>query len=110
VTTRTGEDWLLGVDIGTGSVKALAVTPAGQMLAAACLERPMRHERPGWAENDPDDWLRGVVGAVRHETHTQRTGAACRSSQPRAPHLLQVNGLIIRLLLNCTASDRKNML
>jgi xylulokinase len=57
--------WLLGVDIGTGSVKALAVTPDGRPLAAACVEHPMHHPRPGWAENDPDDWLRGVTGAVR---------------------------------------------
>jgi xylulokinase len=58
-------DWLLGVDIGTGSVKALAVTLDGRPLATACVEHPMHHPRPGWAENDPDDWLRGVVGAVR---------------------------------------------
>jgi sugar (pentulose or hexulose) kinase len=64
VTARTRE-WLLGVDIGTGSVKALAVTPDGRPLAAACVEHPMHHPRPGWAENDPDDWLRGVIGAVR---------------------------------------------
>jgi xylulokinase len=65
VTLRTAEDWLLGVDVGTGSVKALAVTVGGRPLAAASVEHQMRHERPGWAENDPDDWLRGVVGAVR---------------------------------------------
>jgi xylulokinase len=65
VTTRSSENWLLGVDIGTGSVKALAVTPTGHVLASACVEHAMRHERPGWAENDPDDWFSGVVGAVR---------------------------------------------
>jgi xylulokinase len=58
-------DWLLGVDIGTGSVKALAVALDGRTLAAACVEHPMFHPRPGWAENDPDDWLRGVISAVR---------------------------------------------
>jgi xylulokinase len=58
-------DWLLGVDIGTGSVKALAVGLDGRTLAAACVEHPMVHPRPGWAENDPDDWIRGVIRAVR---------------------------------------------
>ena len=62
---RSGDDWVLGVDIGTGSVKALAVTLDGRPLATSCVEHPMHHPRPGWAENDPDDWLRGVVGAVR---------------------------------------------
>ena len=55
---RRGGDWLLGVDIGTGSVKALAVTLDGRPLATACVEHPMHHPRPGWAENDPDDRLR----------------------------------------------------
>ena len=62
---RSGGDWVLGVDIGTGSVKALAVTLDGRPLATSCVEHRMHHPRPGWAENDPDDWLRGVVGAVR---------------------------------------------
>jgi xylulokinase len=62
---RSSGDWVLGVDIGTGSVKALAVTLDGRPLATSCVEHPMHHPRPGWAENDPDDWLRGVVGAVR---------------------------------------------
>ena len=65
MTAGSAPDWLLGVDIGTGSVKALAVTLDGRPLASACVEHPMHHPRPGWAENDPDDWLRGVLGAVR---------------------------------------------
>ena len=65
MSARTAGDWLLGVDIGTGSVKALAVTLDGRPLASACVEHQMHHERPGWAENDPDDWVRGVIGAVR---------------------------------------------
>jgi sugar (pentulose or hexulose) kinase len=63
--TAARDGWLLGVDIGTGSVKALAVSPDGRALASACVEHPMHHPRPGWSENDPDDWLRGVIAAVR---------------------------------------------
>lgn len=76
MTPGTGAEWLLGVDIGTGSVKALAVTLDGRPLAAACVEHPMHHERPGWAENDPDDWLRGVIGAVRQLLATGGVDAA----------------------------------
>src|SRR5260221_8982111 len=56
---------LLVVDIGTCRGKAPAVPLDGRTLAAACVEHPMLHPRPGWAENDPDDWLRGVIRAVR---------------------------------------------
>jgi xylulokinase len=89
---RRGGDWLLGVDIGTGSVKALAVTLDGRPLATACVEHPMHHPRPGWAENDPDDWLRGVVGAVRQivaadGVDPQAVAAMCVVSQ-RDPWVL----------------------
>ena len=56
--------WLLGVDIGTSSVKALAVGLDGRQLAYANVEHPMHRARPGWAENDPEDWVRGVCRAV----------------------------------------------
>src|SRR5690242_11163905 len=60
-----GNDWLLGVDIGTSSVKALAMSADGDALASACVEHVMHRPRPGWAENDPEDWLGGVITAVR---------------------------------------------
>jgi xylulokinase len=56
---------LLGVDLGTSSVKAVAVDLDGHLLARSSVEHPMHHPRPGWAENDPEDWYAGVVGAVR---------------------------------------------
>ena len=37
VTNRSPADWLLGIDIGTGSVKALAVGLDGRLLA--CIGR-----------------------------------------------------------------------
>jgi xylulokinase len=46
----------LGLDVGTSSVKALAVTGEGQVLGAASVAHPLRQPRPGWAEQHPDDW------------------------------------------------------
>jgi sugar (pentulose or hexulose) kinase len=63
----SGRDgWLLGVDIGTSSVKALAVGLDGRQLAYANVERPMHRARPGWAENDPEDWVRARGDLARH--------------------------------------------
>ena len=36
----------------------------GEVLASAREEYPMHRPHPGWAENDPDDWLRAVVSVV----------------------------------------------
>jgi xylulokinase len=56
---------LLGIDIGTGSVKALVMDERGRTLGRGSAEHALRHPQPGWAEQDPDEWWRGTVGAVR---------------------------------------------
>jgi xylulokinase len=56
---------LVGCDIGTGAVKTILASCDGTLLARASAEHPMHHPRPGWAENDPDDWYRGLSRTVR---------------------------------------------
>jgi xylulokinase len=55
----------LGLDIGTSSVKALAVTGAGQVLGVAGAAYPLGQPRPGWAEQHPDDWWLAACAALR---------------------------------------------
>jgi xylulokinase len=57
-------DHLVGLDVGTTGVKALAVTPEGEVLATAEEEYPLSTPRPGWSEQDPDDWLRASEAAL----------------------------------------------
>lgn len=45
------EDVLVGVDVGTTSIKALAVTPAGTIVGEASAPTPWRHQGP-WADAD----------------------------------------------------------
>jgi len=46
------QEVLVGVDVGTTSIKALAVTPEGEILALASRETPWRHSGP-MADADP---------------------------------------------------------
>ncbi len=56
----------LGIDIGTTNVKAVVLdTGSGKVLALGSREHPLFHPRPGWAEQDPDNYWRAVVAAVR---------------------------------------------
>ena len=59
---------LVGLDVGTSSVKGLAVDERGAVLAAAEEPHPLATPRPGWTEQDPEDWWRGaerVLAALR---------------------------------------------
>ena len=47
---------MVGLDIGTTGARALAVDDSGQVLAAASAEYPLYSPRPGWTEQQPEDW------------------------------------------------------
>jgi xylulokinase len=55
---------LVGLDVGTTGVKAIAVSPEGEVLARAEEEYPLSTPRPGWAEQDPEDWWRATERAL----------------------------------------------
>ena len=56
---------LLGLDLGTGSVKALLMDTSGSILGEGGAAYPIRSPRPGWAETDPLYWWEACIKAVR---------------------------------------------
>ncbi|CAA9420886.1 MAG: Putative xylulose kinase [uncultured Rubrobacteraceae bacterium] len=55
---------LLGLDLGTGSVKTLLLAGDGAVLGEGSASYPVRSTRPGWAESRPEDWWESVVAAT----------------------------------------------
>ena len=55
--------YVIGVDIGTQSTKALLVSTKGDILAQASVSYQVEQPRPLWAQQWPDVWLDAV-----HET------------------------------------------
>jgi xylulokinase len=49
---------LVGLDVGTTAVKGIAIDPSGAVLAAAEAGYQLSTPRPGWVEQDPEDWWR----------------------------------------------------
>jgi xylulokinase len=47
---------LLGIDIGTSGTKTLICDEAGTVLATAMAEHKISSPKPGWSEQDPEDW------------------------------------------------------
>jgi xylulokinase len=61
---------LTGLDVGTSGVKGIAIDESGAVLGRAEHGYPLRTPRPGWAEQDPEDWWTGtqvVLGKLRSE-------------------------------------------
>jgi xylulokinase len=57
---------LLGIDVGTGGTRAVIIDDQGKVLSSATAEHvPFASPRIGWAEQDPRDWWRASVEAVR---------------------------------------------
>jgi xylulokinase len=61
----TADEAVLGLDLGTGSVKALLLDRDGRTLDERSTAYPMSTSAPGVAEVEVDAWWRGVVAAVR---------------------------------------------
>ncbi len=55
---------LVGLDVGTSAVKAIAVAPDGELLARREVAYPLSTPRPGWAEQNPEDWWRATEEAL----------------------------------------------
>jgi xylulokinase len=55
----------LGIDLGTGSVKAVLVDQAGEQVGAASSQVGLHEPQPGWAESDAEQWWAAVESAVR---------------------------------------------
>src|SRR4051794_16718269 len=56
---------LLGIDIGTSGTKTLICDSKGKVLATAMAEHPISSPKPGWSEQDPQDWWRATVQATK---------------------------------------------
>ncbi len=60
------ESMWLGIDIGTGSSRALLVDGRGGIRAGyTAAHEDMRMERPLWAEQRPENWWDAAVEAIR---------------------------------------------
>ena len=56
---------LIGLDVGTSGAKCIAADEDGRVLASSTQEYPLSTPKPGWAEQNPQDWFDGVVRGLR---------------------------------------------
>ena len=57
--------YFIGIDGGTESVRVGVFDQEGTAVGFASRTYSLKHPRPGWAEQDPDEWWASLVAAVR---------------------------------------------
>lgn len=57
--------YLIGIDVGTTSARALIINEHAKPVSEGVAEYPLYTPYPGWAEQHPEDWLRSVRTAIR---------------------------------------------
>ncbi len=57
--------YVMGIDFGTESCRVGIFTLTGEPVIFTSEPYPLFHPRPGWAEQNPDDWWQALVKAVR---------------------------------------------
>jgi xylulokinase len=90
----------LGIDVGTGGTRAVVADPDGNVVASATAEHvPFVSARTGWAEQDPEDWWRATIAAVREVLSKTSAGeimAVGLSGQMHGLVLLDQNDEVLR--------------
>jgi gluconokinase len=61
-------EFVIGLDLGTTSCKAIAVTAEGRILAAASSSHAMQSPQPGWAQQQAEEVWQGASTALRSLT------------------------------------------
>jgi xylulokinase len=89
---------LLGIDLGTGSAKALLLAADGTAAGEASSSYPVRAPHPGWAESEPEDWWLAVASAVRKAVgnHADQVQAIALSGQMHGVVLASESGQPLR--------------
>lgn len=57
--------FFLGVDLGTSAVKCILVDEHGQVKGSHSEEYPLLQPRPGWIEQNPEDWWGRTAVCIR---------------------------------------------
>ena len=55
----------VGIDLGTSAVKLLLMDEKGAIMKTVSKEYPISFPKPGWSEQNPEDWYAQSVAGLR---------------------------------------------
>ena len=63
------EKYLVALDQGTTSSRAIVFSAEGKIVASCAKEFPQHYPHPGWVEHDPEDILESQIDALKEAVH-----------------------------------------
>jgi xylulokinase len=92
-------DVVIGLDLGTGGVRAIVVDLQGELIAQTTKSYPLLTPQPGWTEQNPADWVEASFKAlleVAQQLNGNRVIALGLSGQMHGMVALNAAGAVIR--------------
>jgi xylulokinase len=86
----------VGLDVGTTGVKAVAVSADGAVRSRAERSYPLSTPRPGWSEQDPEDWWRAAEAALAEVSAGAEVAGIGLSGQMHGLVALDAAGRVLR--------------
>jgi len=105
--------YLLGMDIGTSSTRAIIIDEDGRLIASATSDYPLITLKPGWAEQRPGDWWKASVQVIKKVIEKSKVkpediAAIGPSGQMHGSVFLDKDGQVLRpALLWCDQRTQK---
>lgn len=93
--------YVLGIDLGTGSLKGLLFNSQGDLITSADRKYPLSQPQPGFSEQNPLDWQAAMFAVLdelkeRVKDFSENTVAISFSGQMHSLVLLDENNEVIR--------------
>lgn len=54
----------IGIDLGTSAMKLLLMDGTGTILNVVTKEYPLEFPKPGWSQQDPEDWKKALMEGI----------------------------------------------
>lgn len=105
--------YLIGLDVGTSGAKCILMDQQGKVAASSTQEYPLYTPKPGWAEQNPEDWWQGVVRGLRQilsqaQVNPEDLAGLSYSGQMHGLVALDADGQVIRpAILWCDQRTQK---
>src|SRR5687767_6207999 len=55
---------MLGIDVGTSSVKVVLIDDTQKVLGSATSPLKLERSQEGWSEQNPEDWWKATLAAI----------------------------------------------